>query len=107
MAQITGFLGPPSPDFVQRSETTSQCFSPDGKPPQLTSRFVLIQTCTGKWIADKHAEIPTTTLEEVEEQLEGSEKDSFLRFIRSMLRWRPEERKTAKELLEDLWLNEE
>lgn len=28
----------------------------------------------------------------------------FLEFIRSMLRWVPEERKRARELLEDPWL---
>lgn len=31
MAQMVGFLGPPPKDFVPRSETTSQCFDPEGK----------------------------------------------------------------------------
>lgn len=29
----------------------------------------------------------------------------FLRFVRRMLRWKPEERASAKELLYDPWLN--
>ncbi len=32
------------------------------------------------------------------------EKEQFLDFVRGMLRWVPEERKTAKELLDDPWL---
>jgi hypothetical protein len=34
----------------------------------------------------------------------AEEKKQFLEFIKAMLRWVPEERKTAKELLEDPWL---
>lgn len=36
--------------------------------------------------------------------LEGKDKDEFLRFVQKMLRWLPEKRKSAKELLEDPWL---
>ena len=46
-----------------------------------------------------------TSLEESEENLEGSNKEAFLRFMRKMLQWRPEERQTASQLLEDEWLN--
>ena len=38
--------------------------------------------------------------------LEGEDKRLFLDFIKKMLQWLPEERKTAKELLEDPWLQE-
>jgi serine/threonine-protein kinase SRPK3 len=34
----------------------------------------------------------------------GEEKVLFLSFIRRMLQWLPEDRETAKELREDLWL---
>ena len=37
--------------------------------------------------------------------LQGSEKNLFLAFVRKMLQWLPEDRKTARELLEDPWLN--
>ncbi|KAL1963422.1 hypothetical protein VTN77DRAFT_8323 [Rasamsonia byssochlamydoides] len=89
MAQITGFLGLTPKEFMRRSETTSQCFDVDGR-----------------WKAEEHARIPTTSLEEVETRLEGRDKDLFLQFKRSMLKWLPEERKTARELLDDPWLNE-
>ena len=39
------------------------------------------------------------------EDLEDSNKEAFLRFVRKMVQWRPEDRQTAKELLEDDWLN--
>lgn len=57
----------------------------------------------GKW----RNEVPipkTTTLEENEYFLEGENKDKFIKFVRAMLQWRPEDRKTAKELLQDPWL---
>ena len=58
----------------------------------------------GEWKQD--IEIPTdTTLERSEEFLEGRNKEMFIGFMRGMLQWRPEDRKTAKDLLQDPWLN--
>jgi hypothetical protein len=37
---------------------------------------------------------------------EGRRKELFLQFMNSILRWVPEERKTAGELLQDPWLND-
>lgn len=44
-------------------------------------------------------------MEESEENLSSQDKQQFLHFMWSMLQWVPEERKTAKELLDDPWLN--
>jgi serine/threonine protein kinase len=44
------------------------------------------------------------TLETEEKNLEGEEKVKFLSFIRRMLQWRPEDRASASELLQDPWL---
>lgn len=58
----------------------------------------------GQW----RGEIPlpsATSLEESEENLEGSNKEAFLRFMRKMLQWEPERRQTAKQLLQDPWLS--
>lgn len=58
----------------------------------------------GEWKADM--EIPTgVTLESSEDYLEGENKRMFMAFMRGMLQWRPEDRKTARELLKDPWLN--
>ena len=38
--------------------------------------------------------------------LQGEDKRLFMDFIKKMLQWLPEDRKTAKELLEDPWLQQ-
>ena len=48
--------------------------------------------------------MPPLSLEESEKFLNGENKEQFLKFMRSMLRWLPEERKCATELLKDPWL---
>ncbi|EEQ28042.1 putative non-specific serine/threonine protein kinase [Microsporum canis] len=89
MAQIFALLGPPPKEFLLRSETAEQCFDMEGN-----------------WKGGMFEKVPEISLEGLETRLEGREKSMFLNFIRSMLKWLPEERKTAKELLQDPWLNE-
>lgn len=48
--------------------------------------------------------MPQLSLEESVSDLGGKFKEQFLKFIRSMLKWLPEERKQACELLKDPWL---
>ena len=48
--------------------------------------------------------IPKISLEERVSVLEGDEKELFFDFIRSMLKWRPEDRKSATELLKHPWM---
>jgi hypothetical protein len=43
-------------------------------------------------------------LEDAVTVLEGEQKDMFLRFVRSMLRWLPEERAGAGKLVRDPWM---
>ena len=59
----------------------------------------------GRWKAD--VEVPEgMSLEQSEGFLEGKNKEMFLNFVRGMLQWRPEDRKTARQLLKDPWLND-
>lgn len=37
-------------------------------------------------------------------RMPADEKEMFIKFVRRMITWRPEERSTAKELLTDPWL---
>ena len=60
----------------------------------------------GKWRRAAGIEVPSISFEGCEENLEGRNKELFLQFVRSMLQWVPEDRKTARELLDDPWLNE-
>jgi serine/threonine-protein kinase SRPK3 len=48
--------------------------------------------------------VTETSLEAEEENLEGEEQAKFLAFLRKMLQWRPADRLSAKELLQDPWL---
>ncbi|KAJ5097782.1 protein kinase [Penicillium angulare] len=57
---------------------------------------------TGKW--RDSAEIHLTSLEEVECILDCENQVDFLRFMRRMLKWEPNERASAKDLLSDPWL---
>ena len=58
----------------------------------------------GKWKED--IPFPTgVSLELSEEMLQGTNKEMFITFMRGMLQWRPEDKKTAKDLLQDPWLN--
>ena len=51
-------------------------------------------------------DIANTSFEAEENVLHGEEKVKFLAFLRRMLRWRPKERASARELLEDPWMTD-
>ncbi|KAE8352419.1 kinase-like domain-containing protein [Aspergillus coremiiformis] len=85
LATIQAVLGCPPRVFLDRSERSEQFWDQNGK-----------------WKGA--APIPDDTLEGLEGRLEGDEKVDFLRFLRRMLCWLPEERATAKELLFDPWV---
>ncbi|OOF99201.1 hypothetical protein ASPCADRAFT_394484 [Aspergillus carbonarius ITEM 5010] len=85
LAEIQDVLGSPPSQFLARSERSEQFWDKDGH-----------------WKGQ--APIPNHNLEAREERLENDEKKDFLRFLRRMLCWLPEERATAKELLFDPWL---
>ncbi|ROT40445.1 protein kinase [Sodiomyces alkalinus F11] len=82
LAEMVSLLGPPPPDFISRSEACKKYFDSEGN-----------------WVAA--TPVPGQSLFEREVQLQGEEKDAFVRFARRMLCWRPEERPTAVELMED------
>ncbi|KAI0080949.1 CMGC/SRPK protein kinase [Panus rudis PR-1116 ss-1] len=87
LAHMVALLGPPPREFLERSKT--------GRPWQWFDR-------DGNWKGA--AEIPDTSFEHAEQNLKGEDKTQFLKFVRRMLKWKPEERETAKELLKDPWL---
>ncbi|CAG8044535.1 unnamed protein product [Penicillium nalgiovense] len=88
LAEVMGILGPPPLDMLQRGKRSHEFFTSDGK-----------------WKQD--IEIPTgVSLEQSEVFLEGRNKEMFIAFTRGMLQWRPEDRKTAKDLLQNPWLND-
>ncbi|EZG08045.1 CMGC/SRPK protein kinase [Trichophyton rubrum CBS 735.88] len=86
-AQLIAALGPPPPKFLAKNPERRADFWDEN----------------GEWLG--LADIPEgRTLESLETRLETRDKDAFLRFVRKALTWMPEQRATAKELLQDPWL---
>ncbi|GFF88416.1 kinase-like domain-containing protein [Aspergillus lentulus] len=84
-AEMISFLGPPPLEFLRRSEESLKFWDENGN-----------------W--RNSVNIQEQSLESRESRLQGDDKILFLRFLRKVLRWLPEERPTAKELLLDEWL---
>ena len=71
--------------------------------------YMTILLCTdfglyapGNWIGA--TSLPDDSLEQSELNLKGEDKAQFLRFVRKMVTWKPEDRCSAEELLDDPWL---
>jgi serine/threonine-protein kinase SRPK3 len=77
-------LGHPPVDLLERGLRSKEFFDEEGpRTTNLPSHLVSYLTVLpGSWIADK----------------------MFLEFVRCMLQWKPEDRMTAKQLLEHPWL---
>ena len=58
----------------------------------------------GHWKGAGGVDVPDVSLESAEIILAGEEKKRLLVFVKSMLRWLPEERRRATQLLTDPWL---
>ena len=102
LAEMISLMGPPPPELLRKGKRTAEFFDEDGE--DCPTRMTLFTNPVGQW----QGGIPVpnrTSLEESEENLEGSNKEAFLRFVRKMVQWRPENRQTANQLLEDDWLN--
>jgi hypothetical protein len=70
----------------------------------LISSFQSLTEIQGRWKAAGGTVVPQLSLEESVTGLGGESKEQFLNFIRSMLKWLPEERQQACELLKDPWM---
>ncbi|KAF2137768.1 uncharacterized protein K452DRAFT_329108 [Aplosporella prunicola CBS 121167] len=89
LSQIVAYLGPPC-EFLKRNGNGFLFFN---------KNFTRLGTLID-------AKIPPFSFEAEEENLEGQDKELLRNFMRLMLCWLPEHRKTAKELLEDdPWIN--
>ncbi|CDO76862.1 hypothetical protein BN946_scf184402.g3 [Trametes cinnabarina] len=87
LAHMVALLGPPPADFLKRC------------PAEKASKYFDEQ---GMWIGE--VAIPDDSFEKAEERLEGEERTKFLEFVRLVVRWKPEDRLSASELLQHDWL---
>jgi serine/threonine-protein kinase SRPK3 len=103
LAELTAMLGPPPTDMLEKGARSKEFFDSEGRIALPKYRLKLIEFLLGNWIA----EIPIPqdlTLKRSEENLDGEKKEEFLLFVKCMLQWRPEDRWTAKQLLEHPWM---
>ncbi|KAM3471964.1 hypothetical protein MY8738_009074 [Beauveria namnaoensis] len=89
LAQLTGLLGPPPRDMLRSGQRTSMFYEPNGnfKHPELIPQDLKFENTVS--------------------MISGQEKTKFLEFVKKMVRWNPEERSTASDLLKDPWLYED
>ncbi|KDB20643.1 CMGC/SRPK protein kinase [Trichophyton interdigitale MR816] len=85
LAEMMAIMGPPPKEFLERSQTSLIYWDENGQWRGL-------------------APIPDISLETLAEGIEGEDVPGFLSFLRRILRWLPEERPTAGELMFDPWL---
>ncbi|KAL8788594.1 MAG: hypothetical protein Q9195_007238 [Heterodermia aff. obscurata] len=82
LAEMIALIGPPPPELLKAGKRTAEFFDEDGKIP--AASMTPFANLAGGW----RAEIPVpdrTCLEDLEENLEGSKKKAFLRFVRKMI----------------------
>ncbi|KAI9932453.1 hypothetical protein ASPWEDRAFT_189230 [Aspergillus wentii DTO 134E9] len=86
LGKIISLLGPPPPNLLSHGKETSRFFDAQGqfKFPELISKKDLISMAT-----------------EIDDDDGMSQ---FVDFVSRMLRWRPEDRTTAQDLLSHPWL---
>ncbi|KAG5795423.1 hypothetical protein H9Q69_005516 [Fusarium xylarioides] len=91
LGQISALVGPPPQSLLSSGQRTSMFYKPDGelKNPGLVP-------ASGDF-----------SLENTISCMSGEEKQRFIQFINRMVKWNPEERSTARELLDDPWLYED
>lgn len=92
-------------EFVRTKATRmglTQPFEEERLPWYEPDQFYLVRI--GEMLDNKYKVVPQLSLEESEKALDGDDKERFLKFTRSMLKWLPEERTRASELLKDPWL---
>ncbi|KAF4953177.1 hypothetical protein FGADI_6152 [Fusarium gaditjirri] len=86
LGEITALLGPAPQDLLRKGKRSALFYQEHGELKDMSripSNFNLDSTLTC---------------------MAGEEKRRFVQFAKRMIAWRPEERSTAKELLDDPWL---
>ncbi|PYH75264.1 CMGC protein kinase [Aspergillus vadensis CBS 113365] len=85
LAEMVAIMGPPPTDFVKRSKVGSVLWDENSKWKEL-------------------APVPSMTFEERAADIQGPEKEAFLKLMRRALTWDPKDRPATGELIFDEWL---
>ncbi|KAI9744360.1 MAG: hypothetical protein M1835_002773, partial [Candelina submexicana] len=102
LAAMIALLGPP-PHELLKCEREGRHWRWEPKIPNDSGKLCdrVIDLYGGSFFDFKGLSLANTIT-----SLSGNEKAEFLEFVKKMLQWQPEKRKTAKELLDDPWLAE-
>ena len=107
LQEMVTLLGRPPPRLLQQSSLCKEYFSADGKINLQSCGWLL--TTKGDLIDKAAASANNTDLEStiilMGQRMNSGEKKEFLNSALRMLKWLPEERATAKELLSDPFLD--
>ena len=104
ISEMIAMMGPPPLELLKRGRRTAEFLHQRWYALSVVTLNFFKLNLVGQW----RGEIPlssATSLEESEENLDGSNKEAFLRVMRKILQWQPERRQTAQQLLQDPWLN--
>ena len=108
LAEMVSLMGPPPPAFLKRSEKCQKYWDENGKShPTLVipeTSELTGEAFVGNWIAS--TPIPEQSFELREHRLEGEDHELFVAFARKVLRWLPEERPKADDLISDEFLTQ-
>lgn len=109
IAQFGAILGPPPVEFWSQSKVCQAFWDENGLSTSTTTiPFPLsihtdeIVSGTGNW--KNVVPLPEISLESLAADIDGEDVPGFLRFLRRILRWLPEQRPTTEELIYDPWL---
>ncbi|TPX24725.1 hypothetical protein DIZ76_010161 [Coccidioides immitis] len=110
LAEMIALLGPPPPGLIARTYSTVGYKFPepvrkdDGNVCENSGQYFggPFFSKDGKFLHDDL--IPNRTLADTIPSLEESDRENFLSFVKMMLSWIPEERKTAGELMKHPFL---
>ena len=105
LAQIIGIIGPPPKELLDRGdpEIVKRYFDDNGMLLFSVSSPLHVDDNAGDFKYD-HLIPVGRTLGDTITMLEEEEKERLLSFAKRLLRWLPEDRPSAKELIEDPWL---
>ncbi|PYI25564.1 putative serine/threonine-protein kinase [Aspergillus indologenus CBS 114.80] len=110
LAEMIALLGPPPKSLLAKSKAMSEHSWPEPIPNDTGELCDNAQEFFDGPFFDTEGEfqykdlIPSRNLEDTAPFLEEQDREAFLSFVRQMLTWNPEERKTARELIDHPFL---
>ena len=106
LAHITALLGEPPQDLLARGKRTPMFYDAEGKSSSRKVKNAMSYSFTRDTGNPKGSDATphNFSFESSISKIGGEDKRMFLEFVSRMLKWRPEDRSTAKDLLNDPWL---